>query len=153
MTLEERIEQLEKRCRQLTGLLLGTMTVAAAIMLGGAAQNADRESVRTQKLEIVDSDGNVRIHLGKADEGYGLVVYDAQGDFNATLTSAPRGAVMQLRKDGGGMRLQAGKDGAGLSLRDGSGKPRAGLVVSNEASQIMLKDSTGKTVFAAPTNK
>lgn len=150
MTLEQRVGQLEKRCRQLTGLLIGTMAVAAVIVLGGAAPNADRETVRTQQLEIVDGDGKVRIRLGKADEGYGVVVYDETGNFNATLTDAPLGAVIQLKKDGSGIRLQAGKDGAGLSVRDPEGKPRAMVVVTNDKSEFVLKDQKDKTVFSAP---
>jgi len=150
MTLEQRMGQLEKRCRQLTGLLIGTMAVAAVIVLGGAAPNADRETVRTQQLEIVDDDGKVRVLLGKADEGYGVVVYDEKGNFNATLTDAPLGAVIQLKKNGSGIRLQAGKDGAGLSVRDPRAKPRVIVVVSDDKSQIVLKDQEGATVFSAP---
>ena len=69
MTLEQRITDLEKRCRRLTGVLVGTMGVAAVVILGGAAPNADRETVRTRQLEIVDGEGKVRIRLGPADEG------------------------------------------------------------------------------------
>jgi len=150
MTLEQRVGQLEKRCRHLTGVLIGTMAVTAVIVLGGAASNSDRETVRTQQLEIVDSDGKVRIRLGKADEGYGVVIYDENGHSNGTLTDAPLGAVIQLSKERGGIRLQAGKDGAGLSVRDINGKPRAIIVVTNEKSQVVLKDQQDRTVFSAP---
>ena len=62
MTLEQRMGQLEKRCRQLTGLLIGTMAVAAVIVLGGAAPNADRETGKI-KLKIVICNGFARAHL------------------------------------------------------------------------------------------
>lgn len=153
MTLEQRMAHLEKRCRRLTSVLIGTLAVAAVIVLGGAAaqeDQADGETVRTQQLEIVDGDGKVRIRLGQADAGYGVVVYDEKGDFNATLTDAPLGAVIQLKKNGSGIRLQAGKDGAGLSVRDSKGTPRAMVLISDDKSQIALKDQEGSTVFSAP---
>lgn len=153
MTLEQRVVHLEKRCRRLTGVLIGIMALSAVIVLGGAAaqeDNADKETVRTRQLEIVDGDGKVRIHLGKADEGYGVVLYDENGRFNATFTDAPLGAVLQLSKDGSGLRLQAAKDGAGLSIRDTKGKPRAMVLVSDDKSQMVLKDQEGSTVFTAP---
>ena len=153
MTLEQRVTHLEKRCRRLTGVLVGTMAVSAVIVLGGAAPNSDRETVRTRQLEIVDDDGKVRIRLGQADEGYGVVVYDERGNLNATLTDAPLGAVIQLKKDGSGIRLQAGKDGAGLSVSDPKGKPRAVIVVTNDKSEFVLKDQTDKTVFSAPAGE
>ena len=37
MTLEQRVGHLEKRCRQLTGVFIGTMAVTAVVVLGGAA--------------------------------------------------------------------------------------------------------------------
>jgi hypothetical protein len=116
--------------------------------LGGAAPTADRETVRTQQLETVDGDGKVRIRLGKADEGYGVVVYDENGRFNATFTDAQRGAVMSLSKNGSGVRLQAGKDGAGLSVFNG--KPRAVVFVADDNPQIVLKDQQETAVFSAP---
>ncbi|XZE52547.1 hypothetical protein SH139x_004248 [Planctomycetaceae bacterium SH139] len=153
MTFEQRVTDLEKRCRRLTGVIVGTMVVAAVVVLGGAAPSADRETVRTRQLEIVDGNGKVRIRLGPADEGYGVVVYDENGNSNATLTDAPLGAVIQLSKDGGGIRLQAGKDGAGLSVRDLKGKPRAVVVVTNDKSGFVLKDQKDKTVFSAPAGE
>jgi hypothetical protein len=129
------------------------MAVTAVIVLSGAAPNADRPNVRSQKLEIVDGDGNVRIRLGKADEGYGVVVYDETGRHRATLTDAPLGAVMSLRKNGGGVSLMAMNDSAGLSLRDTQGKARAVVVVTDDESQIVLKDQQKRTVFSAPASE
>ena len=109
-----------------------------------------KDSLQAKKLEIVDGNGNVRIRLGPADEGYGLVVYDVDGKFRATLTDAPLGAVSQLSKDGGSIKLMALKDGCGITIRDKDGAPRALMLQQKEGSQIMLKDGKGKTVFSAP---
>lgn len=150
MTLEQRVRHLEIRCRQLTGVLIGTMAVTTVIVLAGAAPNSDKPNVRSQQLEIVDGDGNVRIRLGKADEGYGVVVYDENGRHRATLTDAPRGAVMSVSKNGGDIRLMAMEESAGLSVRDNKGKARAVVLVTNDKSQIVLKNQQEKTVFSAP---
>ena len=82
--------------------------------------------------------------------GYGLVVYDAQGQFRATLTDAPLGAVSQLKKDGGSIKMMAMQNGCGITMRDGDGKPRAIILQHKEGSQIILKDADGKDLFSAP---
>ena len=78
------------------------------------------------------------------------MVYDAQGQFRATLTDAPLGAVSQLKKDGGSIKLMAMKNGCGITMRDRDGKPRAIILQQKEGSKIMLKDAEGKDVFSAP---
>jgi hypothetical protein len=150
MTLEQRVEQLEGTCRRLRCLLTGMISLTVAFVLVGAAPNAVKEKMQLKQLDIVDADGNVRISLGPADEGYGLVVYDRNGDFQATLTDAPLGAVMQLRKDGGSIKLMAMQEGGGMTIRDQHGKPRALVIQQKGAPSIILKDQQGKTVFSAP---
>jgi hypothetical protein len=150
MTHDKRIEQLERKCNRLTVALTGIMVLAVAIVCVAAKPNPVKDSLQARKLEIVDGDGNVRIRLGPADEGYGLVVYDVDGKFRATLTDAPLGAVSQLSKDGGSIKLMALKDGCGITIRDKDGAPRALMLQQKEGPQIMLKDGEGKTVFSAP---
>lgn len=122
----------------------------AAVLLVAAAPNPAKEALQTSKLEVVDKEGKVRIRLGQADEGFGMVVYDKDGAFQATLTDAPLGAVMQLRKEGGGITLMAMEGGCGMTMRDEDGKPRALIVHQENRSEIMLKDKEGNTVFSAP---
>lgn len=64
---------------------------------------ADNDTIRTRKLEIVDENGKVRIRLGSADTGYGLVVYDAQGEpalpaLQQALESPDGEVVVRARK-------------------------------------------------------
>jgi hypothetical protein len=150
MTLDQRVEQLECKCRQLRSVLAGMMMAVAAVVLVAAAPKPAKNALQTESLEVVDGDGNVRIRLGLADEGYGLVVYDGDGQFRATLTDAPLGAVMQLRKDGGSIKLMAMEEGCGMTIRDQNGKPRALMLHQKGASEIMLKDQEGNSVFSAP---
>ena len=153
MTIEQRVAFLERRCRHLTGLLIAAMAVTMVMFFGGAAPNVEPANLQVRKLEVMDESGNVRIRLGKADEGYGVVVYDASGRHRATLTDAPRGAVMSVSKNGGDIRLMAMEDSSGLSFRDTNGKPSAVVFVTEDQSQIMLKDSGNQTVFSAPKSE
>lgn len=150
MTHDKRIEQLERRYNRLRLALTAMMVLTVGIVCIAAKPNPVKDSLQAKKLEIVDGNGNVRIRLGPADEGYGLVVYDVDGKFRATLTDAPLGAVSQLSKDGGSIKLMALKDGCGITIRDKDGAPRALMLQQKEGSQIMLKDGKGKTVFSAP---
>ena len=149
-TLEERLEQLECKCRNLRRIVGGFVVVVAAACLTAAAPNPAKDSIQTKSLEVVDGDGKVRVRIGPADEGFGLVVYDKDGAAQATLTDAPLGAVMSLKKQGGAIQLMATIDGCGMSMRDENGDPRALTVYQKNESQIMLKDKEGKTVFSAP---
>lgn len=151
MTLDQRVEQLESKCRQLRRVLTITMMVIAAFVVVAAAPKPGKDKLQTESIEVVDGDGNVRIRIGPADEGYGLVVYDEQGRFNATLTDAPQGSAMSLRKHGGSIELLSMKDqGSGISIRDQNGNARAVISVQEDASTIMLKDQEDNTVFSAP---
>ena len=110
-----------------------------------------KDGIRASQLEIVDEKGNVRIRLGRADAGYGSVVYDSDGKFGATLTDAPLlGAGMQLRKDGGSIKMLAMKQGCGTTIGDTDGKPRAMMLQNQEGSQLILKDRIGKNTLSAP---
>tara|TARA_A100001037_G_scaffold269491_1_gene263685 strand:+ start:511 stop:966 length:456 start_codon:yes stop_codon:yes gene_type:complete len=150
MTTEQRIEHLETKCNRLSFALTGMTLLSLAILCVAAKPNDVKDNVQAKKLEIVDDDGKVRIRLGPADAGYGLVVYDEDGQFRATLTDAPQGAVSQLRKAGGSIKMMAMEGGCGITIRDQDGKPRVLMLQQQEGSQIMLKDAEGKAVFSAP---
>ena len=150
MNNEERIGHLETKCRRLTLALSGMMVMAVTMLFIAAKPKADNDAIQTRKIEVVDENGKVRIRLGSADAGYGLVVYDSQGQFRATLTDAPLGAVSQLKKDGGSIKMMAMQNGCGITMRDGDGKPRAIILQHKDGSRIMLKDAKGKDVFSAP---
>ena len=150
MNYEQRIGHLETKCKRLTLALSGMMVMTAAMLFIAAKPKAHEETLQARNLEVLDENGKVRIRLGSADAGYGLVVYDAQGQFRATLTDAPLGAVSQLKKDGGSIKMMAMQNGCGITMRDGDGKPRAIILQHKEGSQIMLKDAEGKDVFSAP---
>ena len=148
--MKERIDQLERKCKRLTLAVTGMIVLAVGAVCIAAKPNSQKDGIQTNKLEIVDDEGNVRIRLGRADAGYGIVVYDADGKFRATLTDAPLGAGMQLRKDGGSIKMLAMKQGCGITIRDADGKPRAMMVQHDAGSQLILKDGAGKSTFSVP---
>lgn len=161
MKTEQRIAHLETRCNRLTLALTGMMALAVALVCVAAKPNPGKDSLQARTLEIVDNDGNVRIRLGPADEGYGLVVKDAEGQTQATLTDAPLGAAISLRKHGGGtIGMMAMPNGCGITIRDPNGKARAYMMQQVKdprfkqegklGPQIVLRDAEGKTVFSAP---
>ena len=148
--MKERIDQLERKCKRLTLTVTGMIVLAVGAVCIAAKPNSQKDGIQTNKLEIVDDEGNVRIRLGRADAGYGVVVYDADGKFRATLTDAPLGAGMQLIKDGGSIKMLAMKEGCGFTIRDADGKPRAMMVQHDAGSQLILKDGAGKSTFSVP---
>ena len=148
--MKERIDQLERKCKRLTLAVTGMIVLAVGAVCIAAKPNSQKDGIQTNKLEIVDDEGNVRIRLGRADAGYGVVVYDADGKFRATLTDAPLGAGMQLIKDGGSIKMLAMKEGCGFTIRDADGKPRAMMVQHDAGSQLILKDGAGKSTFSVP---
>ena len=148
--MKERIDQLERKCKRLSLTVTGMIVLAVGAVCIAAKPNSQKDGIQTNKLEIIDDEGNVRIRLGRADAGYGVVVYDADGKFRATLTDAPLGAGMQLIKDGGSIKMLAMKQGCGFTIRDADGKPRAMMVQHDAGSQLILKDGTGKNTFSAP---
>lgn len=150
MIMKKRIDQLERKCRQLSLAVTGMMVLAVAAICIAAKPNSPRDGIQASKLEIVDAEGNVRIRLGRADAGYGIVVYDKDGKFGATLTDAPLGSGMQLRKEGGSIKMLAMKQGCGITIRDADGKPRAMMLQQDEGSQLILKDGAGKSTFSVP---
>ena len=148
--MKERIKQLERKCKRLTLTVTGMIVLAVGAVCIAAKPNSQKDGIQTNKLEILDEEGNVRISLGREDSGYGVVVYDADGKFGATLTDAPLGASMQLRKDGGTIKMLSMKQGCGITIRDTDGKPRAMMLQNQEGSQLILKDQIGKNTFSAP---
>ena len=148
--MKERIEQLERKCKRLNLTITGMMILAVGAICISAKPNPNKDGIQASKFEIVDEKGNVRIRLGRADDGYGIVIYDSNGKFGATLTDAPRGAGMQLSKDGGSIKMLAMKQGCGITIRDADGKPRAMMVQHDAGSQLILKDGAGKSTFSVP---
>lgn len=150
MTHENRIQQLESRCRRLNAAVTVLVALMGVALLTGAGQGEADGPVRTRKLEVVDSEGTVRIVLGEGDDhGYGVKLNDHDGKFRVALFEAPRAAGININK-GCRYTLLVGEDGGALNLRAADGAPRAIVSVTQKETQIQLQDQDRKVVFLAP---
>ena len=153
MTHENRIQQLESRCRRLNAAVATLVALIGVALLAGAGQGEADGPVRTQKLEVVDSEGTVRIVLGEGDDhGYGVKLNDRSGKFRVALFEAPRAAGLNITK-GFAYTLLVGEDSSGISLREAGGTARAVVSVTQDGAQLHLRDQQGETVYPAPKPK
>ena len=150
MAHENRIQELENRCRRLNAAVTVLVALMGIALLTGAGGRKVDGTVRTQKLEIVDSEGTVRIVLGEGDDhGYGVKLNDRSGKFRVALFEAPRAAGLNITK-GFAYTLLVGEDSSGFSLREAGGTARAVVSVTQDGARIHLRDQQGEVVLPAP---
>ena len=100
MNADLRLRRLERRCQMLTTSILSI----AGLLIFVAAQRADPQTLRTQRLEIVDEQGAARLVLGREpglrkgekpkqyQVGYGYAVIDADGRLLTSLKADNTGS-------------------------------------------------------------
>ena len=88
--IPERLKVLERKYKSMQIISFSAILLMGALLFTGAAKKEEiSDLLLAKELQIVDEAGNKRIRIGKADAGYGVVIFDEQGSFNATLTDAP----------------------------------------------------------------
>lgn len=137
MTLEQRVVRLERRNRLLTAALL--------VVLGGAVawRPAPQETVRAQRLEVVDDRGRVRGVLEAGEDGPSLRLLDVAGVARASLEDAADGTALYLRDAEGTVRVGAAQfahGGGGFALHGPGSKGTAVLYLKGQASLTFLDD-------------
>ena len=156
MDLQTRVELLERRCRQLTVTLCAIVAIATTAAFVNAKQATTQPTVRTENLEIVDSNGRVRARIGKNDsESFGLTIQTADGRPRLSLFGGDRGGGVNIFPSGqssGAVSLNALQDSTGLALRGANGMLRAHLLVEGDRVRLGLCNTEGKPVFAAPSS-
>ena len=156
MDLNARVELLERRCRRLTLALFAIVTIAVTAAFVNANQATTQPTVRTENLEIVDSNGRVRARFGKNDsESFGLTILTADGRPRLALVGGERGSGINLFQGGqsaGAVSMTAYQESAGVTLRGTNGMLRGQLLVEGDRVRLGLWDTDGKAVFAAPTS-
>ena len=157
-SIPERLKLLERKYKSMQIITFSVILLMGAILLTGAAKKEETSDLLlTKQLQIVDEAGNKRIRIGKADGGYGVVIFDEHGAFNATLTDAPGGAAIQLRKEGGSIKLLAVDQGRSITFRNEKGEPTAILIenrqLDNGNPQLILQKGEDKKVISlSPTD-
>ena len=152
-SISERLKVLERKYKSMQIISFSATLLLGALLFTGATKKEEiSDLLLAKELQIVDEAGNKRIRIGKADAGYGVVIFDEHGSFNATLTDAPGGAAIQLRKEGGSINLLAVDQGRSITLRNGKGQPTAVLIdhekVDNGNPQLIIQKGEDKKVIS-----
>ena len=153
VSIPERLKVLECKYKSMQIISFSAILLMGALLFTGAAKKEEiSDLLLAKELQIIDEAGNKRIRIGKADAGYGVVIFDEQGSFNATLTDAPGGAAIQLRKEGGSIKLLAVDQGRSITFRNENGEPTAALIdhrgLDNGIPQLILQKGEDKKVIS-----
>jgi hypothetical protein len=153
ISIPERLKVLEHKYKSMQIISFSVILVLGALLFTGAAKKEEiSDLLLAKELQIVDEAGNKRIRIGKADAGYGVVIFDEHGSFNATLTDAPGGAAIQLRKEGGSIKLLAVDQGRSITFRNEKGEPTTILIenrkLENGNPQLILQKGEDKKVIS-----
>ena len=157
MTLEDRIKQLEKRCRRLSLAMTCLLVVAGGVIVLAASsqKNEIPGSLQADKLEIVDESGKVHIRLGKLRPGgYGLSVYDKEGDAKRACVSLgysmvefPSGvsgrSELKLRNEDASLVAAANPQGATIAVRDSADHLGVHIGVGNKSISRIIVQNKG----------
>jgi len=157
MTVEERIERLERNNRRLLAglvavILLG-IGVAAIPNPGGDVV----DEVRARKFTLVDVNGKERAMLDMTEDGPVLRLYDEIAKVCAELNAAKTGPTLRLYDENGKSRagLTVTKDGIpGLAMIDENDKSRVVLCVTKDGMpELAMFDENGKSIWKAPCSR
>ena len=151
MTVEERVERLERRNRQLVMMFVAVVGVGvllvflASRMATAQAGSVAFEKVRAKELVIVDSLGRLRADLSVADGGGPmLALYDASGMGRVSLSMEDDSPMLALydASGKGGIGLLVSGSSSELSLHGVAGKARASLSVARGVPALTLYDAS-----------
>ena len=132
-TIEERLDQLEKRNRRLTAALAVMAVTICAVVTTAATSEKDGDfdtltakMIMTEDLVVVDADKNVLIGMGD-NKGRGLIAVKANGVKNPLIwlsVNADGGFAQFNNKSGGAVaKIYAEANGSGvIGAFDGKGR-------------------------------
>ena len=149
MTVEQRLQQLEKRNKRLTVAL--TMTVVAMCAVVTMAATGEKysgfDTVVARHIAVVNDEGEIVVSLGANDDGNGLVyTMSANGNDLVMLTSTDNGngAVTTYQSNG--------KDLVNLTSTDNGGMVYV-MNKTNETIADMKADEYGNGLVGAYNSK
>ena len=139
MTVEERLDQLEKRNKRLTAALTLMAVAICAVVTVAATGDKDGEfdtvyadrviaktGIQTRSVYATNDAGDLVVSLGANDGGDGLVVtYSAKGKELVTLSSTVEneGTVTTYQSNGKELvDLTAGENGGGIQVFNKTGE-------------------------------
>ena len=144
MTLEQRIEALEKRCKRLSKTLVGVGTLALFAVVAGTAGwtvaytgKISPSSITTEKIFLKDKAGKTRISLYGSNGS--LSLKDEAGKTRIILIGS---SILAMYDKAGKTRVTLHGGSGTLSVRDKTAKTR--ILLSGSGS-LSMKDKAGKT--------
>jgi len=161
MTIEERLEKIEKKVKRNNLILLAVVLLAVLAMTVGA--NSHKKVIEASAFNLIDENGKIRARLCMLKEGPVLRLYDEYENPRAAMGVAKEGPVLSLADEKGEVRagLNASKRGPALGLYDENGKIRAilgrnkvttpdGKVISYPESSLLMFDPNERVIWVAP---
>jgi hypothetical protein len=149
MTIEERLNRLERKNRRLTlAMLLTGVAAALVVTLGMAKTEVVPDEVKAHSFKLLDDNGNTRAALDVTKDGVGLALLGGKGNTQAALSVANEEAMLVLSdtNDKPRIAMAMSKDGPMLQLGDESGKTRALLAMQGDSPGLALLNKNGKTL-------
>ena len=151
MTIEQRLDQLEKRNKRLTVALTMTVVAMAAVVTVAAKYRVEKEGlfevVATRHINVMNDAGKVVVTLSANDDGNGMIrTQSAKGNDLVDLTSTAEdyGTVRTFQPNGKKLVMLGSTDNGG------------GVVVLNKTGEMiaeMKADDYGNGVVGAWNRK
>jgi hypothetical protein len=119
MTVEQRLDQLEKRNKRLTVALTMTVVAMAAVVTMAATGEKDGrfDTVVARTIFVTNDAGQIIVGLNATDNGNGLVyTMSAKGKDLVTLTATDTGGLVEVYNKTGEGIIQMGADDYGNGL-------------------------------------
>jgi len=174
MTVEKRLEKLERENRWMRRAGTVVLAVAATVLLVGQGKGEKLPDLEVWSLTVKGEKGEVRVKLGTAADGSAYTeLHDQAGGVRLSLRTAANGAphlrlmdqagkhraVLRVFLDGSvflalhdGLLLRtAAKGSPSILFTEGQGSVRTSLGIANDGSPALaLKDAEGNVIWQAP---
>jgi len=149
MTVEQRLETAQRRCRHLSALLLICLSAVSLALFTGAKAADEPRELRVTNVEIVDEHGNVRVHIGRLEENiFGARFLNAKGELRAMILDE---AQLSLINERGNASLNAHPSGGTFQLAGPGNRPRAMIYAVDDHAGIQLRDTNSKVTSITET--
>jgi hypothetical protein len=146
--LAERVLRLERSNRRLA-LILTIVAIAACVRFGVGAAEKHTQTFRAHRIEIVDTDGNLRGTIEGNKGGAELVFQNAEGARRLYVGSGVDGSGVILYSDSPRVLLGALPGSGSLKLLGKDGKRRCSIYSGDQGSLLSLYDARESARFAA----
>ncbi len=151
MSVEERLNALEKKVRLYLWLFLGACTLSV-ILAGTSAFAIQQKEVRANRFVLEDNKGETSALLYMAKNGPSLTLYDLEGNPRVMLSVRESGPALTLLDETGekSVGLSQSQMGLLLSVWGGPGLGYACISVTKDGPQISLDDKSHHRLWEAP---